>query len=249
MQMPANKLDDRKIVRTSTMDLEVKNAMESAEKIRALAESVGGFLVTSELGEQPAALSSITVRVPVDRLEEARKEIRQLATRIYSEKSEANDVTTDYVDREARLRNLRAQEAQYIALLKNAKTIKDTLDVSEKLDGVREDIDKQQAEFETLSRQVETVAISVTMSAESDAQVLGMHWRPWQTIKISSREGLESFGSYISTVTAAIFQLPAVLLWLATILFVLALTIRGTRWVWKEFFAQLATPADKGSQA
>jgi len=44
--------------------------------------------------------------------------------------------------------------------LKRAKTVKDTLDVSEKLNGVRGEIEQQQVEFQALSKQVETVATS-----------------------------------------------------------------------------------------
>jgi hypothetical protein len=52
---------------------------------------------------------------------------------------EAEDVTRQYVDEQAHLRNLRAQEAQYLTILKQAKTVKDTLDISEKLNAVRAD--------------------------------------------------------------------------------------------------------------
>jgi len=39
---------------------------------------------------------------------------------------------------------------------------------------VRGEIDQQQAEFDALSKQVETVAITVSLRAEADAQVFGL---------------------------------------------------------------------------
>lgn len=39
---------------------------------------------------------------------------------------EAEDASTQYVDDLARLRNLRAQELQYLAILRQARTVKDT---------------------------------------------------------------------------------------------------------------------------
>jgi len=100
-------------------------------------------------------------------------EIRKLGLRVESEQMEAEDVTRQYVDQQAHLRNLRAQEAQYFTILKLAKTVKDTLDVSEKLNGIRGEIERQQAEFETLSKQVETVAITVSLHSEAEAMCLG----------------------------------------------------------------------------
>jgi hypothetical protein len=45
--------------------------------------------------------------------------------------------------------------------------VKDTLEVSDKLNEVRGAIEERQAEFEALSKQVETVAINITLRAEA----------------------------------------------------------------------------------
>ena len=131
--------------------------------------------------------ASVTISVPTTRFEEARSEIRKLGLRVEADRLEAQDVTKDYVDREARLRNLRAQEAQYLGILKQAKTVKDTLEVSDKLNEVRSEIEQQQAEFEALSKQVEMVAIGVSLRAEADVQAFGLHWRPLYQLKLSPR--------------------------------------------------------------
>src|SRR5262249_42510137 len=111
-------------VRTGAMDLIVKNPAEAAEKIRRLAESAGGFLVNSQVsGADAASTAEVVIRVPVARFEEIRAEIRKLGLRVESDRLEVQDVTKDYVDREARLRNLRAQEQQYLAILKRATTV------------------------------------------------------------------------------------------------------------------------------
>ena len=82
------------------------------------------------------------------------------------EKLEAEDVPRQYVDDPARLRNLHAQEMQYFGILKQARTVKDTMEVSAKLNDVRGEIEQKQAEFSTLSKQVETVAITVSFRAQ-----------------------------------------------------------------------------------
>lgn len=60
-----------------------------------------------------------------------------MAVKVNSEKTDAQDVTKQYVDLEARIRNLRAQEAQYLEIMRSAKKVQDMLDVSEKLSEVR----------------------------------------------------------------------------------------------------------------
>ena len=231
---------DRKVVRISSMELVVRKPGESAEQIRTLAERMGGFLVSSEVrGDSDVSGGSLTVRVPAARFEEARAEIRKLALRVESEKIEAEDVTRQYVDQESNLRNLKAEEAQYLTILKQARTVKDTLDVSEKLSDVRGQIEQQQAEFNALSKQIETVAMSVALRTEADTRVLGLNWRPLSQFKIAVRDGLDGLANYVSAMVAFAFFLPTIMLWLATIVIGCALAWRllrriGHRWFgWK----------------
>jgi hypothetical protein len=229
---------DRKMVRNSSVDLVVRKPAEAAEKIRALAEGMGGFLMSSEVsGGQDAAGASLTVRVPAARFEEARTEIRKLGLRVESEKVQAQDVTRQYVDEDANLRNLRAEEAQYLAIMKQAHTVKDTLEVSDKLSGVRGQIEQQQAEFDALSKQIETVAINVLLRAEAEAQVFGLHWRPLYQLKLGLSDGLGAVAGYAAAMTSILFYLPAVLLWIFTIGFGAAVGWRVLRWAARVFFA------------
>ena len=94
-------------------------------------------------GAQDATNATLTIRVPAARFAEVEAEIRKLGLRVEGEQMEAEDVTRQYVDQQARLRNLHAQEAQYLAILKQARSVKDILDVSEKLNGVRGEIEQQ----------------------------------------------------------------------------------------------------------
>jgi len=229
--------DDRKMIRTSAMDLIVKNPRDASDKIRQLAEQFGGFLVSSDIyGGDEASSASLTIRVPAARFEDARAEIRMLGLRVESEKLEAQDVTRQYVDQAARLRNLRAQETQYLGILQQAKTVQDTLDVSDKLDEVRGEIEQQQAEFDALSKQVETVALTISLRAEAEAKVFGLNWRPLYQLKLTARQGLDSVGDYASAMAAFLFYLPTVLLWLATILICAAAGWRILRWAGKALF-------------
>lgn len=114
---------ERKIVRNAQLEIVVKSPAECGEKIRLLAENLGGYTMSSELsGNQGTPGGGIVVRVPERSFENARAEIRKMAVQVVNEKIDANDVTKDYADRNARLRNLRAMEEQYLAIMKRKPT-------------------------------------------------------------------------------------------------------------------------------
>jgi hypothetical protein len=233
-----NAASDRKIVRSGALAMIVQRPAEMAEKIRLLAEAGGGFLVSSDVsGGQNATSGSLTIRVPAARFEETWAAIHKLGLRVETEKIEAEDVTRQYVDQDASLRNLRAEETQFLAILKQAGSVKDLLAVSEKLAEVRGQIEQQQAEFNALSRQVETVAVAISLRTEAEEQVLGMNWRPLYQMKLALRDGLDAVASYVAAMTSILFYLPAVLLWMGTIVAVAAAGWKAWRWAARAFFA------------
>jgi hypothetical protein len=227
---------ERKIIRTSSLEMVVQHPADVAGQIAAMAEGLGGYLVSSEGGGQNATSGTLTIRVPSARFEEARTAIRKLGVCVESEKVEAEDVTRQYVDQEASLRNLKAEESQYLVILRQAHTVKDMLNVTEQLSGVRGQIEQQQAEFNALSRQVETVALTVSLRTEVQAPVSWLNWRPGYQLKLALHDGLESVADYATAMIGILFYLPATLLWVGTILAVIVIGWRMVRWVGRRWF-------------
>lgn len=229
---------DRKIVRTGSLELTVKSPADAAEQIRLMAESMGGYLEAAQIGgTREAPTADLTIRVPATHFEDAKAQIRKLAARVESEKTDAQDVTRQYVDMQARLRNLRAEEAQYLAILKSAFKVDDLLEVTQKLSEVRGEIEQQQAEFQTLSKQVETVAITISLRTLADTQVFGLNWRPLYQLKLAARNGLEAMADYAATMAAILFYIPVILAWSLTILLAAFIAWRLLRWTGRRFFA------------
>ena len=48
--------------------------------------------------------------------------------------------------------------------------------------------------------------------------MFGLQWRPLFEIKLAAMQGLEGLADYASAMFSLVFYLPAILLWLATIL-------------------------------
>jgi len=233
----------RKIIRTSSLEMVVQHPADAAERIGALAESLGGYLVSFDGGGQNASSGTLTIRVPAAKFEQARAEIRKLGLRVENEKVDAQDVTRQYVDQDASIRNLRAEETQYLTILKQATTVKDMMAVSERLSEVRGQIEQQEAEFNALSRQIDTVAIAISLRTESEAQVFGLNWRPGYQLKLALHDGLDSVANYATAMTTMLFYLPAVLLWVGTILIAAVGSWRIAQWVGRRWFGSKAATA------
>ena len=127
-------VDDARIVRTGTMQLEVQR--RSGGRRDGPRRSSGRWAAMSAPrtprndGDQPIA--QITYRIPVDRWEDALAALRNLngqTTKVVTEQTEAVEVTGQIVDLEARIRNLRASETALQAIAAKAVKISDVLEV------------------------------------------------------------------------------------------------------------------------
>ena len=234
--IPAKDALPRMIVQTCALDLTVTSPSQTSEQVRLLAEKMGGYLETAEANGQNADYATITIRIPAAQLQSIKAEIRKLALRIESEKTDATDVTKQYVDMQARLRNLRAEEAQYLQIMKSAVKVPDMLEVSEKLSEVRGQIEQQQAEFEALSKQVEMASISISLHTPTPTEEMGVTWRPLNEMKLAWRNGRKALVDYATAMMAMISILPAVLLWTGTVVLGAFLSWRILRRVARLFF-------------
>ena len=98
-----------------------------------------------------------------------------------------------------------------------------------------------------MSKQIDTVSMTISLWAETEARVFGLNWRPLHQIKIAFRDGLQGLASYASAMIGFLFYLPTVTLWLATILIGAAL---GWKILWRlgrwAFRGNVASPATQG---
>lgn len=228
-------LGARKIIRNGSLDLLVNDVGQSITKIGSIATGVGGFVEKSTQTNSGGHSASITVRVPAARLDQTVAQIKSLATSVDRESVEARDVTREYIDLDARLRNALAEEAQYLLILKRATTIKDTLDVTEKLSDVRGRVEQLQGEMKYLSSQIDMSTLEVSLRAESDAAVAGIHWRPLRQAKIALSDMVSGLADWADSVVAFIINLPLIAVWIVSVLILIVVALRILRFLWQRF--------------
>lgn len=145
----------RKLVKTVTLALQVDDTDAVSGQVQELAASLGGFVsALSARRREELVFYEITLRVPVDRLEEALARIKALAVRVDHEEIKTEDVTERYVDLEARIRTLTATETELRSLLAESRSrghdVEDIMAVYDKLTEIRSRIEQIQAQLNTL---------------------------------------------------------------------------------------------------
>ena len=225
----------RKIVRNGSLDLLVNDVGQSIDKIGSIVKGVGGFVEKSTQMNGGAGSATITVRVPAARLDPVIARVKALATNVDREKVEARDVTREYIDLDARLRNAQAEEAQYLQILKRATTIKDTLDVTEKLSDVRGQIEQMQGEMKFLTSQIDMSTLEISLRAEADESIAGIHWRPLRQARVAVNDMVSGLADWVDSVVAFFINLPLIAAWLLSILALVVVAIRIVRYFWRRF--------------
>lgn len=218
-----NSVLPRKITKTGSISILVDTAEAAATNIQAIAGSMAGYVSDSYLYEVTPGVKAgaITIRVPADKFDQTLARIKELALKVENENINANDVTDQFIDLDARLKNLKAQETQYLDILKKAQKVEDVLNVTNQLNQVRQQIDSLQGQLKYLNSQVDLSTITVNLTAEKEVQIWGINWRPITVIKQAVRSLLNGLVNYVNAIIAIIIFLPVIALWIITLLIVI----------------------------
>lgn len=203
--------DGPKIVRKAQMDLLVGNCSDTQKKIEALAVAESGFVESSTLEENSA---KIKLRVPSTRLDEVRAKLRELAMRVRHDGIAATDVSKQYFDREARLRNLHAEEQQFLEVMKKAHTVADILEVTKSLSETRSEIERAEAEFRHLKDEIDMSEIDVSLSSQTSS---GVRWSLGTSLKSASEDLLGSLATFGDFLIWFVVNIPIIVLWIVII--------------------------------
>jgi hypothetical protein len=157
---------ERKIIRNADLQLEANAPEETQQKIAAIAESKGGFVIESTQSSSDVKVTTrdvitMTVRVPAEKFNEALGEIRQSGNRVIIETVKGQDVTEEFVDIEARLKAKRALEEQFIEIMKRSNSVADALNVQRELSNVRGEIEQIEGRKRFLENQASLSTIKI----------------------------------------------------------------------------------------
>jgi Domain of unknown function (DUF4349) len=155
------------IVKTATLRLGIGHGSfdDKASEAHVVADSLGGFVVESFASQgsgKRIAEGSLVMRIPAESYDAALTRLRGLGKVERLEES-GQDVSKEFVDLNARIRQLRAVEAQLLQLLQQANDVPAALAVQSQLSQVQLDLEQARGRLQYLDNRVAFATISMSM--------------------------------------------------------------------------------------
>lgn len=226
----------RLIIKTGQMSLVAKNVEETVKSVTGLVNLAKGFVVESSIRDKTTLpYATMRVRVPAEGFESLIEKVRGLALRVTSELVSGEDVTEEYMDIQARLRNLEASEAQFLKIMEQAVKIQDVLDVQEQLERVRGEIERVEGRKKYLEQSAALSTLTIYIAAEEEAlPTLNPQdkWRPKAVLKSAARGFVRTLQALANLVIRLAIFVP---IWLPIVLV--------ARYLWRRYKRRKAAAA------
>ena len=155
------------LAKRASLKLVVASMDQALEQVLAIAKAQQGDLLNLQ-NQTPSSRSphvaQVQIRVPQAHLEATLADLTKLGT-IEQQTVTAEDVSTQLVDFQARLRNLRKTEEMLIEIMDRSGTMPEVLQVSQELSNVRASIEQVDAQLKALQNRVAYTTIDVALEA------------------------------------------------------------------------------------
>ena len=228
------------IARTASLSLVVKDFATVEAAVKAVVARHSGYIgeLNSTTPPDAAKTFSVTLRVPSAQLDATLAELKQLG-RVEQESQSGEEVTKQYVDLAARLKNARATEERLLGVLRNnTGKVKDVLEVENEISRVRGEIEEMEADRRALETRVDFGTVQLSVTEEYKASLNGAPLSMGTRLHNSFVAGYHSVVENIIGLVAWLLEAgPTLLLWAAILFF-------PARWAWRRLRRALK-PASK----
>jgi hypothetical protein len=197
-----------KIIKTADVDLALARGKfhSGLQQVVQIAGRYQGYVLSTTVGSSSNPTGTVVIRVPETRFEAALADLKGLG-KVTRENVSGQDVSQDYIDFQARLRNAKAQEAVLLKLMDRATSVSATIVVEQHLEGVQLEIERLKGQLRYLDSQTALSTITVGLTqvgvvAHHDSSIE----KAWQ------RAGAVLLGMVSSVIVGAAVVLPIGLL-------------------------------------
>lgn len=175
------------LVKRATLVLTLTDIDGAMAQVQTVVRQAQGDLLQLEDSRRPEGTAHqvyMTLRVPQAKLDPTLAALRELGT-VQSQSLSAEDVSSQLVDLEARIKNLRQSETALQSIMERSGEISHVLEVARELGTVRDSIERLSAQQQTLQRQVAYSTIDLTLQSPITAvpplrpvsETLGNTWQ------------------------------------------------------------------------
>jgi hypothetical protein len=225
------------IARTASLSLVARNFAGIEAAVKAVVTRHSGYIgeLNTSTPSDAAKTLSATLRVPSAQLEPALAELKQLG-RADQESQAGEEVTKQYVDLAARLKNSRATEERLLSVLRNnTGKVKDVLEVENEISRVRGEIEGMEADQRALQARIDFATITLSVNEEYKASLNGAPSSTGTRLHNAFVTGYHSVVENVVGFAAWLLESgPTLLLWAALLFFPI-------RWAWRRVRRVLRT--------
>lgn len=222
----------RMIVRDAELSIESGSPGETLKKVTDIATSLEGYIVESSNNLDTTAPGGnnrirIVIRVPAAKFPAAVEEIKKSADRVVNERITGKDITEEFVDIQARLKAKRALEERFLEIMKQAKNVKDALDVQRELSNVRTEIERIEGRKRLLESQASLSKITVSIGPPNSISSSSTGF--WYQLQEALSDGVEAALTIILVLVRVLIALIPLLLIIVLPLLLIV------RYLWKRY--------------
>jgi len=149
---------EKKIIKFCTLYIQEDDLGKLSDSIQKKTNELGGYIESENTMEQ--RLTTV-IRIPSDKFDEF-VSFTENGYKVLNKNITTNNITDAYVDNDARLKNLRAQEEQILTILKKANTVDEVLKVQAELYRIRGEAESLEAMKKSWDKQVGYSTITIT---------------------------------------------------------------------------------------
>ncbi len=154
---------DKKIIKTATLRIEVKNFKGYNDIVHKAAKQYGGYVANEEQSQSDEKLeTTISIKVPVEQFESLVSQLPSDSDKVMEKKITTEDVTGEVVDTKSRLQAKEQMRLRYLEFLKQSKDMEDVLKVQGEINTIQEEMESASARINFLSHQSAYSTINLT---------------------------------------------------------------------------------------
>ncbi len=133
---------DKKIIKSATLNFEIKNYNNFYKSIRERVTQLGGYVAQEQQLETEYKIeNTLTIKIPVDQFDNALTQVTTGVEKVNDKRITSEDVTGEVVDTKSRIEAKRQIRFRYLDLLKQAKNMEEILNVQSEINGIQEEIE------------------------------------------------------------------------------------------------------------
>ena len=162
-------VQNQKLIRTMTLDTETEDLDTLLTQLNQKISQLGGYVENKSVrnGSSSAThryrYANLTIRVPVDRLDEFVTHVADATNVVYQTES-AEDITLRYVATQSRITALETEQARLLELLAQAENMTDLLQIEQRLTDVRTELEQVTSQLRLYDNLVDYGTIELSVS-------------------------------------------------------------------------------------